>query len=404
MNQKSKEKKTIKQIIENLLKYLIKTITYIFSIFLIISGLLYLATSFLTGMIFLVAGLINLPYFFNKIREFLSTKLKLNFTRVFSIALVCTLSITAIISTAQTKIQDAQASKKKIERVKEVENNRINQEKEEENNRIATIINDNITFESELGQQPIEEVKKVNLTIAEFTSSTKSKEMFKVKDVIDGDTLKLEKIGNIRLIGIDTPEVKDPRKPIQCFGQEASSNLKNLINDKYVYLEFDSSNRIDKYGRTLAYVFGENDLDINLSQVREGYAFAYTKYPHPKMDKFREAERQSREAKKGLWSETTCNGEQKSVEFKTPIVTPIIIPQVIQNPQPKQILNPPIIITKPTVEPKAINPTISSGVVKKSRTNICHGVNTTYYEKTTNFTPYTTLQECLNSGGRLPKR
>lgn len=45
----------------------------------------------------------------------------------------------------------------------------------------------------------------------------------------------------------------------------------------------------------------------------------------------------------------------------------------------------------------------TSGVVKLSTTGICHAPGTTYYDRTTNYTPYNTLQECLDAGGRLPK-
>lgn len=42
--------------------------------------------------------------------------------------------------------------------------------------------------------------------------------------------------------------------------------------------------------------------------------------------------------------------------------------------------------------------------VKKSKSNICHAPNTTYYKRTKNYKLYKTLKECLRSGGRLPKR
>lgn len=42
--------------------------------------------------------------------------------------------------------------------------------------------------------------------------------------------------------------------------------------------------------------------------------------------------------------------------------------------------------------------------VKMSKTKICHVPNSSYYAKTQNFTPYKTLKECLDAGGRLPKR
>lgn len=45
-----------------------------------------------------------------------------------------------------------------------------------------------------------------------------------------------------------------------------------------------------------------------------------------------------------------------------------------------------------------------SDVVKKSKTGICHVPGSTYYQRTQNFTPYKTLDECLRSGGRLPRK
>lgn len=41
--------------------------------------------------------------------------------------------------------------------------------------------------------------------------------------------------------------------------------------------------------------------------------------------------------------------------------------------------------------------------VKKSSTGICHAKDTTYYEKTKNFTAFDSLDQCVASGGRLPK-
>ena len=45
-----------------------------------------------------------------------------------------------------------------------------------------------------------------------------------------------------------------------------------------------------------------------------------------------------------------------------------------------------------------------AGPVKMSKTGICHAPNTTYYNQTKNFTPYPTLKDCLNAGGRMPKK
>ena len=43
-------------------------------------------------------------------------------------------------------------------------------------------------------------------------------------------------------------------------------------------------------------------------------------------------------------------------------------------------------------------------VVKKSKTNICHAPGTKYYKQTKYYKAFKTLKECLDSGGRLPKR
>ena len=42
--------------------------------------------------------------------------------------------------------------------------------------------------------------------------------------------------------------------------------------------------------------------------------------------------------------------------------------------------------------------------VKMSKSGICHKPGSTYYQQTKDFTPYKTLDECLKSGGRLPKK
>jgi hypothetical protein len=51
-----------------------------------------------------------------------------------------------------------------------------------------------------------------------------------------------------------------------------------------------------------------------------------------------------------------------------------------------------------------VPPISSGGVVKKSTTGICHAPGTTYYVKTKTFTSFGSIQQCLDSGGRLPLR
>jgi len=119
--------------------------------------------------------------------------------------------------------------------------------------------------------------------------------------VIDGDTIEIEGGKKVRYLGIDTPETVDPRKPVQCFGIEASNANKKLVLGKRVKLEKDIS-ETDKYGRLLRYVYVD-DIFVNDYLVRNGYAYAVTFPPDVKyQQQFLEAQKEARENKRGLWS------------------------------------------------------------------------------------------------------
>ena len=82
---------------------------------------------------------------------------------------------------------------------------------------------------------------------------------FAVVKVVDGDTIQVDANGQrlkVRMIGLDTPETVDPRKPVQCFGLQASAQAKTILGGRSVYLETDpSQDSVDRFGRTLAYVW-----------------------------------------------------------------------------------------------------------------------------------------------------
>ena len=134
--------------------------------------------------------------------------------------------------------------------------------------------------------------------------SQAGEETTKVVRVVDGDTIEVEINGTkerVRYIGIDTPETVDPRKPVQCFGVEASKKNKELVEGKTVRLEKDVTDR-DKYHRLLRYVLLDDAL-INETLVQQGFAKSYSYPPDIKyQDKFVAAEKKAREDKLGLWS------------------------------------------------------------------------------------------------------
>ncbi len=127
----------------------------------------------------------------------------------------------------------------------------------------------------------------------------------KVLDNADGDTIFVLQDGKeetVRLLGIDTPETKDPRRPVMCFGHEASDYTRILIAGRAVKLISDplQTDR-DKYGRLLRYVEFEDGTTLNERLVYEGYAFAYEAYPDSKIEYYKKLEADAREQKRGLW-------------------------------------------------------------------------------------------------------
>lgn len=93
-----------------------------------------------------------------------------------------------------------------------------------------------------------------------------------VTEVIDGDTIRTSKHNKIRLVGIDTPETKHPRKPVQCFGKEASQKMNDLVAGRTVYLVADSTQSSkDKYGRDLFYIYLEDGTNVAYTMIRESY-------------------------------------------------------------------------------------------------------------------------------------
>ena len=115
--------------------------------------------------------------------------------------------------------------------------------------------------------------------------------------VVDGDTVVVAPDTTVRLIGIDTPETVDPRKPVQCFGREASAHAHTLLDGHSVWLEYDpTQGRLDKYGRTLAYVWLPDRRMFNEVMIDDGYAHEYTyDLPYRYQDSFIAAERAARD-------------------------------------------------------------------------------------------------------------
>ena len=122
--------------------------------------------------------------------------------------------------------------------------------------------------------------------------------------MIDGDTIDVtvgDGLERIRFIGIDTPETVDERKPVQCYGPEASAKMKELLTGESVTLDTKPDEDKDDYGRFLRYVILDGK-DIGALMLGEGYAKSLCRaFPHPKCGEYDRLEQLARSEKRGRW-------------------------------------------------------------------------------------------------------
>lgn len=144
---------------------------------------------------------------------------------------------------------------------------------------------------------------------------------YKVSKVVDGDGLFCYNIFNkkeveIRLLGIDAPELKNCRKlrqderELHLPGQllielgYLSKNYLHQLLPKETSITFitEVGNEVDLFGRMLAYVFINEETCINEIMIREGYAKPYNKYYSMKLDKYQQLNFAAKLDRKGLYA------------------------------------------------------------------------------------------------------
>ncbi len=144
---------------------------------------------------------------------------------------------------------------------------------------------------------------------------------YKVSRVVDGDGLYCYNILNkkeieIRLLGIDAPEIKACRKlrqderELHIPGQllielgYLSKNYLHQLLPKETAITFitEINNEIDLFGRTLAYVFTEDKTCINQKLISDGYAKPYSKFYSTQLLKYQQLNHAARAESKGLYN------------------------------------------------------------------------------------------------------
>ncbi|CAI9418304.1 thermonuclease family protein [Nocardioides marinus] len=130
----------------------------------------------------------------------------------------------------------------------------------------------------------------------------------RVTAVVDGDTLRVEDLagrplGRVRLLGIDAPEVAHPPAPAECYADQATDLLEDLVPvDSTVQLVTDSGQPDrDRYDRLLRYV-DHDDVDVAQELLARGAARRYDAAQDlAREDSYSAAAGDAQEAASGLW-------------------------------------------------------------------------------------------------------
>lgn len=135
----------------------------------------------------------------------------------------------------------------------------------------------------------------------------------RVSWIYDGDTIKVDGVGKVRLLGIDTPERKASErdktyrragiapKQLRRGAKQATDFLIRTAKGQVVTLTFDRE-RKDHYGRTLAYVTLADGRMLNRELLRQGLAIVYPRFDFRMKDDFIRVEAAARSGGRGLWA------------------------------------------------------------------------------------------------------
>lgn len=127
-----------------------------------------------------------------------------------------------------------------------------------------------------------------------------------VRSVVDGDTIRLVDGRSVRLIGINAPEIGRKGRASEAYAEVARLRLQALIkaSDGKVGL-VPGAERKDKYGRTLAHIYGRGGNNLEAQLLSEGLGYRVAVAPNVGLAGCQQqAEQVARQARVGLWRQS----------------------------------------------------------------------------------------------------
>jgi len=120
--------------------------------------------------------------------------------------------------------------------------------------------------------------------------------------IIDGDTLVLNDKRTVRVIGINTPELRPAAQPKAKAARDAAESLLSSNTKIWLYPGDEPS---DRHGRTLAHVITQNGANLAEHLLTKGLAASSAVYPNTRCaEHYQQLEQQARSNKSGLWRDT----------------------------------------------------------------------------------------------------
>jgi len=139
------------------------------------------------------------------------------------------------------------------------------------------------------------------LTATLTLSITPSHADIKITSITDGDTIKLSDGTSVRLLQIDSPELRDN----ECYATEAQKALAKLINRSgKISLTTDPNlDEVDRYGRLLRYLFiGKRNINLEMVRIGAAAPYFYRSERGLYSEKLIKAAQSARANSRGLWS------------------------------------------------------------------------------------------------------
>jgi micrococcal nuclease len=127
----------------------------------------------------------------------------------------------------------------------------------------------------------------------------------RVSKVLRADTIEVEGVGTVRMIGVETPDDKAPKETYGAIGDSALAFAKESLLGRDVRIELDPGtdpkNNKDESGALLAYVFTRDGTLFNAELLKRGLAFLRSSDLFAMVGQFRALERDALTGARGVW-------------------------------------------------------------------------------------------------------